>query len=209
MKSLSRLLIAALAAQLLPLTCYAGDFAKDVKRRGGEFTLPEGYVEVPVQKNRDMSYEFAIRHPTQKFEVRYAVRPISQESVKEYREWAAKKDKGGKFLTDPNVRFRGLFQAILSNITQRTGAATKTQPFPEKAVKEEFAADSGAVAVSNMKSQFGSGYKQCLMVGIHKNDVGDIFIFYLYDNPDDAMPLEKEIFHALKFRSGATEQSSD
>lgn len=201
MNWLARFLIAALAAQLLPLTSYAGDFAKDVERFGGEFALPKDYIDVTPQKNRDMRYDFAIRHPSQKFEVRYALLPTPKQLLKEDRESAATRDKSGKLPIDLDKLFLAEFHAILFNITQQSGTATPIRPFPAQAVHDEFAADSGAVAVSKMKSQFGTGYKECMIVGLHKNGVGDLYIFYLYDNASDAMPLEKGIFHALKFRS--------
>jgi hypothetical protein len=203
MKSLLNVSVVALCfLTFLEPASYAADFKADVERLGGVFTEPKGYNVVSPVKNRDMSYEYVLQHPKRKYEVRYALRPTPQKAINDYKEWLKTKDQHkGTVVGDPNKWFPLEFQAILFNIGQ---AAPSTKPayFPEKAVKAEFGADSGLNAyIRNMKSQFAGPYKECNMVGLHKDGVGQFYIFHLFDSSKESLDLQAETFYSLKFKT--------
>ncbi|MFT6923446.1 MAG: hypothetical protein ACJA1C_002459 [Crocinitomicaceae bacterium] len=138
-----------------------------------EFTAPEGLIEILPIENRQMNYEKAFKHPTKRFEVRYAIR---------------NQDIGF---------YQQIFEMTVLNISG--GQLPEYSPFGTEAVKEEFNADAGATVMVQAGSEFGQDYKYCLLVYIYKKGVGDGYVFYMAD--DNALILEmmNPIFHALKF----------
>jgi hypothetical protein len=139
-----------------------------------EFTAPLGYKEVSVIENMQMNYEKAYKHPTKNFEVRYALRR-----------------------TKLNLPESMIMVTVL-NISG--GQIPEYNMFGTDAVKKEFNADSGGAASCTLGPEFGQDYKYCLLVYIHKNNVGDGYIFYLSNDNEIIPDLMEPLFHNLKFR---------
>ena len=137
------------------------------------FDIPKKYIEVKPIENGQMNYEKAYKHPTERFEVRYAIR---------------KHDLG---IT------KQIFEMTVLNISG--GQLPEYTPFSAEAVKNEFGADAGATVMVKVGEEFGQDYKYCLLVYIHKNGTGDGYIFYLADDNKLITDLMMPIFHALKF----------
>ena len=172
-------------------------FTAQLTRAQMTFTLPEGYTEVPLVKNSQMNYEFALKYPGKNFEVRYAIRPMDTLLL----QFAAseKSKKPGDVNISPNKLYGALYQATVLNIAG-TGVLPQISAFDKTAVKNEFNADWGATSVCVPGGAFGKGYKYCLAIAIHKDNIGDAYCFYLGDNQQDMQSLIEPIFHALKFK---------
>jgi hypothetical protein len=198
MKLFLKIFLPIVVSAAFQIVSRASDFEEKVKSLGLEFSKPEGYEEVAPKQNGDAAYDYALRHPTKKYEVRYSLQPIPAGALQKYKEWSAKENKDGTIMTDPNLMFELKFRAIMANITGK-GDAGPSQHFNPESVKAEFGADSGIVAPTEMNSQFGEGYKMCLLVGIHKKDIGDVFIFHLFDDLSEIKEDHMAIFYALKF----------
>lgn len=139
------------------------------------FEVPKDYIEIEPIENRQMNYEKAYKHPTERFEVRYAIR-------------------------NQNFGFyKQIFEMTVLNISG--GQLPEYTPFGTEAVKNEFGADAGATVMVKVGKEFGQDYKYCLLVYIHKNGMGDGYIFYLADDKKTINDLMMPIFHALKFKS--------
>ena len=56
--------------------------------------------------------------------------------------------------------------------------------------------------MTSLGSEFGRGYAYCMINLIHKDQVADVVIFILVDDPKVLLPLltQDDVFHALKFR---------
>lgn len=137
------------------------------------FEAPEGLIEITPIENRQMNYEKAFKHPTERFEVRYAIRSH---------------DFGF---------FKQLFEVTVLNISG--GQLPEYSVFDSGAVKAEFGADSGATVMVQVGEEFGQDYAYCLLVYIHKKGMGDGYIFYLGDDPELISELMEPHFHALRF----------
>jgi len=156
-------------------------------------TIPSGFVESKVISNKDMRYDYAVKYPDRDFELRYSISPIQ-----------TKKNRNDT-LTSENkeqIKFRNsnysiILKAIILNITG--GVQYKIQEFDNNAVKEEFNADWGAMTFVELNSAFGKGYKYCMIVAIHKNDVADAYYFYLSNTKDKFSENQDPLFHTLKF----------
>jgi hypothetical protein len=68
-------------------------------------------------------------------------------------------------------------------------------------VRKEFGADAGATTVVSCDSDFGKGYMNCLISVIHKKDIADAYVFFLFDDPQvvgEAI-MTDATYHALRF----------
>lgn len=137
------------------------------------FEPPEGFIEIEPIPNRQMNYEKAYKHPTERFEVRYAIRHHDFEFYVSMFEMTALNISGGQ-------------------LPEYTG-------FNPEAVKEEFGADAGATVMVQVGEEFGQDYQYCLFVYLFKKGVGDGYIFYLADDNTIIPDLMNPIFHALRF----------
>jgi len=138
------------------------------------FDAPKDYIEVKPIENRQMNYEKVYKHPTKRFEVRYAIRNNKLNIPKQ------------------------IFEMTVLNISG--GLLPEYTTFNAEAAKNEFGADEGATVMVRAGKEFGQDYKYCLLVYIHKSDVGDGYIFYLADDQKIIDDLMQPIFHGLKFK---------
>lgn len=173
---------------------------------GMTFTTPKDAIPIPVVKNRQMHYEYAITFKDQPFEVRYSVAPLGYTVAEAY--------TGGKGVTpkksdkDDDLMSKTMAMAVIFNAAGgAVNPDTKIGYFPPEAVKKEFGADWGGTAVIEIKNNsFGTEYKYGVVTILHKKDVASAYIFYLSDNKENIMNLMTELiaktggFYALKFK---------
>ena|SRR5438105_3056167 len=161
------------------------------------FVNPAGLVETPSIENPQMNYEYAMKYADKKFEVRFAIRPLD-EQIKDYEE-KEKTKKPGETNTNPNALYASLFKMTVLNISG--GDFESMADLDKQTVKTEFNADWGAMAVLPIAmKEFGQSYKFCKVLAIHKDNVGDAFIFFLSDSKDGFDDLMKPAYHSLKFK---------
>lgn len=159
------------------------------------FDAPNGFVATDPIDNQQMNWEAGYTHKKKKFAVRYALRPLDEELLT-YEENMRNKQEGDVF-THPNTWYYSLFQATLLNISE--GQLPEIGPFPEQAVRDEFNADWGGAAAVPCGSEFAHGYAYTLAVCLHKDDVGDAYIFFMGDDMETIAAEMEAIFHALRF----------
>lgn len=196
MKKLLSLLTAFLLLTSFALSDLPKEFVELLDRAKMEFTEPAGYKQTKPIENGQMNWELAYKHPGKRLEVRYAIRPMD-DLLKQYKESESTKKEGDIYI-HPNQWYKSVFEATVLNISG--GQLPEYSIFDKSAVKKEFNADWGATVGVLAGKEFGQDYKFCLFVFIHKDNLGDGYIFYLYDDKevlhDEMMP----IFHCLKFR---------
>jgi hypothetical protein len=172
-------LIAALAAELVGGSAWSQEsFASLLLEDSLSFTLPKGFSPVPVVSNGDVHYQYAMKAPAVKAEIRYAIFPSS-----------------------PNEQFAASFlETICLNLSG--GKTCDFRPFPRPAVKREFGADGGLTSITKLDSEFGKGYASCMVNLIHKNGVADVYILILFDDVNvlQSLVLQDPVFHALRFK---------
>ncbi|WP_316811659.1 hypothetical protein [Pedobacter heparinus] len=171
------------------------------------FTIPKDAIPVPVVKNKQMHYEYAITFKDQPFEVRYAVSPMGYSVAEAY--------TGGKGITPRPIGATAndeMAKAIAFVVATNVGGGIgdpniKTGYFPAESVKKEFNADWGGTTLVELKNNsFGTDYKYCIMTTLHKNDLASAYVFYLSDTKENLMKLLTNLiaktgaFYALKFK---------
>lgn len=185
----------------LVLTSFSSDnlpktFTDLLDRANLTFQMPTGFEETKTIENRQMNYEYAVKHPKKKFEVRYAIRPLDN-LIRDYEE-KEKNKKPGDINIHPNKLYSSLLQVTTLNISG--GQLPEITVFDKQAVKQEFNADWGATTFVEVGKEFGQKYKYCMIVAIHKDNFADAYFFYLSDSKDGFDELMNPAFHSLKFK---------
>ncbi len=172
------------------------DFQALLTRAQMTFDAPPKLVMQECIENRQMNYEYALKHPKKKFEIRYAIRPLDIQ-IEKYKEWEKNK-KPGDISIHPNKLYNPMLQATLLNISG--GQLPDINVFGQAAVAKEFNADWGATAFVSLDKEFGQDYKYCLVVALHKENVADAYIFYLANDRNVILKNMEPAFHALRFK---------
>jgi hypothetical protein len=181
------------------LTAFKADnlpqkFVDRLNRAQMSFTQPDGYSAIPTITNDQMHYEYALKYIGKNFEIRYAVTPLDSVFI----QYEAMIKAGTKMIYGPNQLYSG---ALISTAMNLSGDnMPQIKEFPKTAVSTEFNADWGATCVFHVTGSFGDGYNTCMIVAIHKDNLGDAYIFYLTDSPENFRDLLEPAFHALKFK---------
>ncbi len=160
---------------------------------GMNVVIPSGYIEKEIIKNNDMNYDYAIKKADSDFELRYAIRPIR---FKKYENTKIQEEIESQ-VPFRNSQYYIILQTTILNITG--GNEYEIQAFNKDAVKNEFNADWGASAFIELNSDFGKGYKYCMVVAIHKDNVADAYYFYLSNTKENISENMDPLFHTLRF----------
>lgn len=102
------------------LTSFSSDklpkiFTDLLDRANLTFQQVDGFKEVKTIENRQMNYEYAIKHTKKNFEVRYAIRPLD-DLIRDYAE-KEKNKKEGDINILPNKLYSSLLQVTTLNIS--------------------------------------------------------------------------------------------
>lgn len=143
-----------------------------------------------------MNYEYALKWPGHHFEVRFAIRPLDSLIIN-YTQ-IEKTKKAGDYNLNPNIMYPASLHAILFNISGGNVGGAKT--FSKDAVKKEFNADWGGTCIFPVSGEFGKGYNTCMAIALHKNNLGDAYIFYLSNSANNYQSELLPVFYALKFK---------
>lgn len=185
------LFLAAFKSNKAPTT-----FKDQLEKSGMTFEMPKGFAETGIIANRQMNYEYAIKHNDKQFEVRFALRPLA-DLIKNYNE-LEKNKKPGDINLSPNKFYTAALQTTVLNISG--GRMPQFNQFPPQAVKAEFNAEWGATTIVEVGKEFGQNYKYCMIVAIHKDNLADAYYFYLSDKQETINELIEPVFHCLKFK---------
>jgi hypothetical protein len=172
-------------------------FDDRVKAMGMVFNRPDDYEVVQPKENPYVQFQYALRNVTKGRELRYVLFPIPKDKLAEFRAWRDGKERDKRVLSDPNSWHVAAFMAIVMNIA---GEAVQPNMHLPPEIAEEFGADEAMMNVVRPKSNFGEGFTACLILQIHKRDVGSAFIFSLTtgsETPYDSVGA----LHALRFEA--------
>lgn len=164
-------------AQSLP-----AKFQELLTQNNMQFTVPADFAPTAIIENDNVQYDFAIRSRSKKMEIRYLIVPINKNQ------------------SNKNAAYEQtlvIMAAVISN-----GTSIQPNHYPPRSAQKEFGADAGCTGMVSVNATFGKGYKTCLLSVIHKNDVADGYVFYLFDDKEDLIDVlaDEKTFHALRFK---------
>lgn len=179
-----------------------GDILYD-KRGNADIFLPKGYELAAPVPNKQVTYDFGMKHKTENYEIRIRFdRPLGPSA--DEKKGAAGKEPGSRTVSfvDPGKPSLGWAQSMGINLSGRP--VSHFEIFPDLAVKKEFGADWGITseAFKLKDPDFSGKYIYARIAAqVHKKGAGIYTIFQLFDSPDTDARLRNEAFHAVKFRS--------
>jgi hypothetical protein len=169
------------------------EFEATLKECGMTLNIPSTFVESKVVANKNMDYDYAVKYPDKNFELRYAVRPIK---YRVYPNDSVKKAVESKIIFR-NTTYEESLKSIIFSITG--GYQYEFKAFEKSAAQDEFNADWGSITMVEVRSEFGKGWRFCMIVALHKDNVADAYYFYM-SNAQDIFPASmKPLFHSLRF----------
>jgi hypothetical protein len=141
------------------------------------FALPPGFEATPVIDNGDVRYDYAIKSNNTKLEIRYRIWPI----------------------TNGDAEYGAM--AVTMGLNISNGQMMETRHYPVPDVTTEFGADEGCSGMVQNDSEFGKGYKFCIISVVQKHRVANAFTFFLFDDPRIVMDaiVNDAVYHALRF----------
>jgi hypothetical protein len=153
-------------------------------------------VSIRPANNGDVLYHTAFKSKNGEFEIRVRYEPMAGVLEKHAE---SKKPNSKTVVVPANNMFQMTFMVCMMNILQSENAPRMTG-FPPKAVKEEFNADAGLTSFGQGKSQFLGKYSFVLAYAIHKSDIGDVHVYYLFNDPKKGQEFYRNHFYPVKFK---------
>ena len=199
MKKPVLLFLAGIASLLLLSFSVPQRFTDLLTRANMIFNEPDSLVEAPIEDNSQMRYDYALVTATGNFEARYVVRPLDSMLAKYQKDTIEKKP--GTTHINPNKLHKAFFTAILMNISG--GKMPNIKALDPAAVKVTFNSDWGAVAETEVKGKFAGNYQRCTAFAMHKDEVGDAYLFLFADstiNKQRFGQLANTILQSLRFK---------
>ena len=148
-----------------------------------QLTIPKNFKEVLVKDNPNVKYQYALKHDSLDFEIRFLVTDINTA------------------LDLPNdKRSLSLFTSIVLNASGEVlPNIPKIEQLQDGLAKQEYNADWIASSSFFAKSKFSEGFKICSVLGVRKNSVAEFYIFFMIKDKEAALPLVSKYANLLKF----------
>lgn len=156
---------------------------------GLSYSQPEGFSDTPVLANPLWAYEHAVHSPEAGMEIRYVVRPIERMRI-------AYSDPHSN-APEPNHIFPMLFQTLIGLLSD--GKHTPSREYPPQQARAKFNAEWAAAALFDVDRRFATEHALALMVAMHKSDLADAYVIYLFDDYAKAKPLIDAGMGSLRF----------
>ena len=185
-------------ASALCVSCASNNFLKLCNYSDMTYSIPEGFKPVEVKQNPDLTYQYAVKHKNKKLEIRYSIFPL-KEQVKAYNEYLNNSSKKKIVLMDPNMDHELVAITNVMNIS-RSEKTEEINTCKPDIVKHDFNADWGSSYYIENNSEYGKDYKYSLVVALHKKDIANAFVVYLFDDDKDISNEMLSSFNNLKFK---------
>ena len=181
------------------------DFQKKLDEASMSFVKPAGVTAVPVIKGDKLNYDYALKMDGKNVEIRYIIRPLPKQMFEMY-DNRVKKD--GDSVLNPNRIYKIITPLMYSRISggKLTPKTVSIDYFEPASIKSNAGADVGSMSTGAVGSDWAKGYNFGFHVMLHKDNVADAYIFYLFEDEKQmvdafkAMTGDQSLFYALKFK---------
>jgi len=159
-------------------------FKTTLEQKQIALNLPKNFKEVPVKDNPDVNYQYALKHDSLDFEIRFLVADINEA------------------LDLPNdKRSLSLFTSIVLNASgEALPNIPKIQELGQGVANMEYNADWVANSSFYAKSTFSKGFDINSVIALRKNDVAEVYVFFLFNDREKGAALVSKLATCLKFK---------
>ena len=150
------------------------------------FMQPEAFSLVPVRENRHVRYNYALKHQTEKLEVRYFILLLADNKE-----------------LDSTALWKSNTAAVVFNVSSGRGLPLSEGIYnvPQNALKM-YNADAGVFAIAQThQSDFGMGYRHCSIISLYKKGKAQAMLFFLYDDIEPITEFMNKAQYSLRFKS--------
>jgi len=156
--------------------------------------MPGGFSLVEPRANDRVRYSCAISAQDARLEIRYHIVSLKPQPLPPGFTSIAAADMNQ--LHVPNLL------AIIQNVADRVIADPNL--LPADAVRAEFGADWGATCRLGLaRSSFSEGFTECLLLALHRKDVADAYVFFMFEDFASTVEILQSNFYTLTFEPGA------
>jgi hypothetical protein len=184
MKKISYVIISSLFFLFSSFRPGNGDFLSFLEKTGIKFAKPPHSIETEVINNDELHYQYALKDTLNNLEIRYVYYPL-QELVKHYN---GPHSDTGMDMIDPNFMHTNVLLSFCYKIQGKemnlNNPMPEVQELSHATVDLKYNADWGAYIDLQPCDEFAQKYKYCTLFAMHKDNIADIFIIYLYNNKD-------------------------
>lgn len=156
---------------------------------GAVIEVTDQLAEVPVQDNDIFQYQRSYRSKDKLLELRIALRPLERLKI-EYQD-------PHNAAPEPNHIFPLIFDSLVGQLAK--AGRMPSREYTNEEAKQKFNADWAAAAVFDIEPEFSADYQQALLLALHRNNRGDAYLVFLFDDYDQVKPILKQNLAALRF----------
>jgi FimV-like protein len=166
------------------------EFRKQLAEAHMRFTLPHGFTFIDPRPNDRVRYTGAIAPREDKFEIRYHIVSLKPQPLPAgYTSVAS---------ADLNTLHGAHLFALMNNVGREV--ISKPSQFPAAAVSAEFGANWGVTCRLALEpSTFSQGFSECVLMALHRRDVADAYVFFMFEDFARVQHLMESNFYILRF----------
>lgn len=153
-----------------------------------EFSIPEGFSETELVENENILYHKSYSHHFSGFEIRIWIRDIRTQKTPE----GLTNDEFSKsFITMLSLNASSYVLPDMPQITV----------FDKNTAKSEFNADwVASTAFLPHENRFNSGYEVCSIIGMRKNELAEVYVFFMLSDSAKEIYLVKDLAQVVTFK---------
>ncbi len=170
--------------------------AEQLARESGVILdIPADFEEIPVPETPLYAFEKAWRKKDGSVEIRMAFRPL--------RRMVIDFSDPHSSAPSPEDMHEMVFTALLGQIAVQGEMPMRN--IPREGARKTFNADWASIALFGAEPELNTKHKEGMLLGIHKFKQADVYVLFLYDGPEKARSMLKELVKVVRF-STATPQ---
>ncbi|MBL4755313.1 MAG: hypothetical protein JKY52_17175 [Flavobacteriales bacterium] len=158
------------------------------------YTLPEGHKDLDIEFLHKIPHNKAIGPTDSSYQIRYWIRPLDT--------WVAdhnkKSKKEKKNSMQPNALCKSMMMLAVLDASNNKSQGYQESQYPEL-TKQTYNADWEASTI--VESGWPQvAFKYCYIWCLHKDDIGDVYIYVLADKKEDFSKIIGNISTSIKFK---------
>ena len=164
---------------------------KLIEECGVTISIPDDFEEIQPPPTEVYSFEKAWRKKDGSVEIRMAFRPLKR-MVIDYTDPHSS-------APSPEDMHEMVFTALLGQIARQGDMPMRV--LDPQAARKDFNAEWAAIAAFGTDRELNTAHGEGILLGIHKYKLADVFVLILYDGPDKARGMLRQLVKLVKFRS--------